>query len=112
MGWLDRFLISGASESHPKLTPRQDEIFDRVARRIVELGMAVPAILFLESSKPLSFIGSQFLLFLDPFVRVFLDSGDYAEFAEAIGDRDNFELFIQRIERYQDQLEGRENEGT
>lgn len=110
MGWLDRFLISDASESSSGITPRQDEIFDRVAERIVGLGMTVPAILFLESSRPLNFIGSQFLLFLDPFVRVFLNSRDYSEFAEAIGDRDSFELFIQRIERFQNEFDRRKDE--
>ena len=110
MGWLNRFLISDVSESLSGPTPRQDEIFDRVTKRIVELGMTVPAILFLESSRPLNFIGSQFLLFLDPFVRIFLNSGDYAEFAEAIGDRDSFELFIQKIERFQSEFDRRKDE--
>ncbi len=110
MRWLDRFLISDTSEEPPGLTPGQDEIFDRVAKRIVGLGMTVPAILFLESSRPLSFIGSQFLLFLDPFVRIFLNSGDYAGFAEAIGERDNFELFIQKIEKFQSEFDRRKDE--
>jgi hypothetical protein len=112
MGWLGKFPVSNASEDSSGLTPRQDEIFDRIAGRVVELGMTVPAILFLESSKPLSFIGSQLLLFMDPFVRIFLNSGDYAEFAEAIGNRDKFELFIQKIEKLQGEFDRRKDEGS
>ena len=40
---------------------------ERLARRIVARGLATPAIFALESMKPLSFLGSQFLVFVQPF---------------------------------------------
>ena len=39
---------------------------ERVARFVVRFGLAVPAILALESVRPLSFVGSQFMYLLSP----------------------------------------------
>ena len=49
------------------LTPEEQELLNRVAAKIVQKQMTVPAILFLESVKPLNWIGSQVMVFLDPF---------------------------------------------
>lgn len=76
-----------------------DELLDRVAREITSRGMAVPAILFLESSKPLSFVGSQFLLFMEPFVKTFFTTTLYDRFAALMEDRDQYEALIRKIER-------------
>jgi hypothetical protein len=52
--------------------PDPDEaLITAIASRVVRMGLAVPAVFFLESSKPLSFIGSQALVFLEPFVKAF-----------------------------------------
>ncbi|MBI2845869.1 MAG: hypothetical protein HYX86_04920 [Chloroflexi bacterium] len=39
-----------------------------LAQRIKELGLAEPALLFLEGHRPLSFLGSQVLIFASPFL--------------------------------------------
>ncbi len=50
--------------------PDPDEaLIAAVAGRVVRMGLAVPAIFFLESTKPLSFVGSQVLVFFEPFVK-------------------------------------------
>ena len=75
---------------------RRDEIIEAMANQIVRFGMTVPAIFFLEMSKPLSFIGGQAMHFFAPIVGVFFDTfEDYAFFFD---NRDNVELLIQRLE--------------
>lgn len=73
-------------------------LIDRVARRIVELHMEVPAILALESGKPLSLLASQTLVFLEPIVQAMLPIADYRRFALLIERRDVVETLIQSIE--------------
>jgi hypothetical protein len=72
-----------------------------VAHEITVRSMAVPAILFLESSKPLSFVGSQFLVFMEPFVKTFFTTTLYDRFAALMEDRDQYEVLIRKIERHE-----------
>lgn len=75
---------------------RRDEIIEAIAARIVQFGMTVPAIFFLEMNKPLSYFGGQAMHFFAPIVGVFFETfEDYAYFFDQ---RDNVELLIQRLE--------------
>jgi len=49
------------------------ETLDVVAAKVMRMGMAVPAIAFLESMRPLNFIGSQVLLFFRPILDLAVD---------------------------------------
>lgn len=83
---------------------RDDEaLIDAVATKIVRMGLGVPAIFFLESSKPLSFLGSQLLVFLEPFVKTFFDIKSYDRFYTLMEDRENVEKLIQRVEDLEEQ---------
>lgn len=79
-------------------TPEEIEIIERIAGAIVVRRMTVPAILFLETSKPLSFIGSQFLYFFEPIVRAFVKGDQYNRFAHLMEDRANVERLLRAIE--------------
>ena len=81
-----------------------EEILDAVAGRIVRMGLTTPAIFFLESSKPLSYVGSQGLVFLEPFIKSVLNLAYYDRFVRLMEDRANFERLIERIEEL-DELE-------
>ncbi|UCF78115.1 MAG: hypothetical protein JSW03_08375 [Candidatus Eiseniibacteriota bacterium] len=80
-----------------------DALIDAVANRVVRMGLGVPAIFFLESSKPLSFLGSQLLVFLEPFVKTFFDIKSYDRFYTLMENRDNVEKLIQRVEDLEEQ---------
>jgi hypothetical protein len=79
------------------------ELLDRIARQVVARRLTAPVILFLESMKPLSFLGGQTLLFFSPFVRVVVNTSSYDAFAEAMESRENVEYLIGLIERYSDE---------
>jgi hypothetical protein len=82
------------------LTPAEEDekLLDAVAGRVVRMGMAVPAIFFLESTKPLSYIGSQALVFLEPFVKSFLNVASYDRFVALLEDRGSIERLLRKIE--------------
>lgn len=88
----------------PGAEPDPDEaLLQGIASRIVRMGLAVPAVFFLESSKPLSFIGSQALVFLEPFVKAFLNLKSYDRFTALMEERSSVERLIQKIERSEEE---------
>jgi hypothetical protein len=92
-----------SAEGPGTLAPDPDAaLIDSIAARIVRMGLATPAVFFLESSKPLTFIGSQALVFFEPFVKAFLDLKSYDRFAALMEDRANVEKLILRIEERED----------
>ena len=78
---------------------RRAELIGKIAKKVVDMRMVVPAILFLESVKPLSFIGSQVMVFFQPFFRAFFSFREYDEIAVILEDRENVERLIRAIER-------------
>jgi hypothetical protein len=80
-------------------TPEDDRLLDRIAQGIVRWEMTVPAIFLLESSKPLSFVGSQFLHFLSPIIHTIVDARELDRFALLLEKRETVEELIVRVER-------------
>lgn len=80
------------------LSPEDRQLIERVAMAIVSRRMAVPAILFIESSRPLSFVGSQFLYFLEPVVRAVIPGDQFRRVAALLENRDNVERLLLAIE--------------
>ena len=70
-----------------------------LAKEIVDRGMSVPAIFFLESTKYISFIGSQFLVFLGPIATCFINNKKYYNFTEILEEKGNIEFLLNEIER-------------
>lgn len=75
------------------------KIITKLAKEIVDRGMAVPAIFFLESTKYISFIGSQFLVFLGPIATCFINNKKYYDFAEILEEKSNIDFLLNEIER-------------
>ncbi len=93
-----------------ELTPHQEEILDKIARKVVYWKMSVPAILFLESVKPLNYIGSQMMAFFEPFVQTLFSVKDYEEFRQMMERRGTIELLLVRIEKFESEAETKEKE--
>jgi hypothetical protein len=82
----------------PRFSAEDEALLASVAGRVVRMGLATPAVFFLESVKPLSFIGSQALIFFEPFVRAFFDISQYEQFARLMEDRQALERLLVLIE--------------
>ena len=70
--------------------------------------MTTPALLFIEMSRPLNYLGAQALHFFDPIVSVLVDTTGYRHFAEFLEQRGSLEHLCRRIEHFEAQCGGRE----
>ncbi len=83
-----------------KIPPEEDEVLEKAAKKVVQWKMAVPAILFLESVKPLNYIGSQALVFFEPIVQSVFSIKDYDTFRSALEKRESIEVLLRKIEAH------------
>ena len=75
---------------------KQDiEVF---ASKIIDKGMAVPAIFLFESTKYISFIAGQTLIFFGPILTLFVNDKKYYKFVKLLEDKKNIETLITTIE--------------
>ena len=81
------------------VTDEQQATIERVVNFIVRFGMTVPAILALETLRPLSFVGSQFMYLLSPAVTIFLTQHDWDSMARLLEHRGGIEYVLQTLER-------------
>ena len=88
------------------LSHEEEALVERLAQAIVKRRLSVPAILLLESGKPLAFVGGQFLRLLEPGLRALVDRPEYGTFAGLVEDRDKVEALLQRIEALQAEADG------
>jgi hypothetical protein len=86
---------------NPELT--DEELIERTAAEVVQRRLAAPAVFLLESSRPLSFIASQGLIFLGPFIDAAFEVPQYDAFCRMIEKRENVEKLTQRIEELEEQ---------
>lgn len=88
--------------------PLDDEpaAVEEIARRVVDEGMGTAAILFLESSKPVSFIAGQAAIFATPVIGGFIEPMRLERYAELFSRRDFVERLIQRIEELENARAG------
>ncbi len=77
----------------------EQNILSKFAHRIVDKGMTVPALFFLESTKYASFLGSQLLVFFGPIMTSFINSEKYYNFSKLLEERRNVEFLLDEIER-------------
>jgi hypothetical protein len=88
-------------------------LISRLAKEIVDRSLSAPAIMFLESTKPLSFVGSQIMVFFAPFVKAFWTGATYDQLASLLEERENVEALLKEIERLEaERAEERKAEKT
>ena len=83
------------------LTAEDRQLLSRVAVAVASRGMAVPAVLFLSSIRPLNSIGSQALVFLRPFLVPLLNQADYDRMTAILDRREGIEALVEQIEAAQ-----------
>ena len=77
----------------------QHDLLEKLAQWIVRRNLTTPAILFLETGKPLNFLGSQLLIAFSPFVQAFFKGEKYHKLALILEKDENVELLLQLIEQ-------------
>lgn len=82
-----------------KLSEEERELLDKLADGIVKRRLTPAAIFFLESMKPMGFVGSQVLIFFRPIIQAIWSSPTtYDQLARILEHRGSIELLLRRIE--------------
>ena len=81
---------------------RREEVLTKIAQKVVDLRLTPVAVVMLESSKPLSFVGSQLMVFFQPIVTSLFPFRQYDEVAALLEERANVEALLQKIEKLED----------
>jgi hypothetical protein len=79
-------------------SPEDIALLEKVARLIVNRGMAAPAVLFLESLGPLNFLGSQVVHGLKPFLDFVTDAAEVERLAALLERRESVEQFSRLLQ--------------
>jgi hypothetical protein len=80
------------------LAPLDDVLLLDLAMKIERKGLTAPALLWLESLRPVSFLGTQLMHFLNPFVSMLYDSNTFERLAMILEDRAHLERLLCHIE--------------
>ncbi len=88
--------------------PVEDEeaALEEIAQRVVKDGMGSAAIVFLETSKPISFITGQAALAATPILGGFIEPMRLEKYTTLLTNRRFIERLIQRIEELEDEQAG------
>ncbi len=93
-GFKHAFAIDGA-----KLEDCNAALLRKLADFVVRRNMSVPAIMFLESVRPLNFVGNQAMIFFKPIVSRFFTSTEYEKLATILERREVIDMLIKEIEQ-------------
>jgi len=81
-----------------KLEDCDTDLIRKLADYVVRRNMSVPAVMFLESVRPLNFVGSQAMVFFKPIISRFFTSAEYDKLATILEKREVIDLLIKEIE--------------
>jgi len=81
----------------------EDAAVEEIAQRVVREGMGAAAIIFLETSKPVSFLAGQAAIFATPLVGGFIEPMRLERYADLFSRRDFVERVIRRIEELENE---------
>lgn len=95
--WLKHaFAIETSGTEEPSEEVRS--IVDRLCREVIRRHLTTPALMALEMSRPLNFIGAQTLHFFTPMLSAITDATGYVRFAEFLEQRGSIDYLCERLE--------------
>ena len=104
--WLKNAFAT--SRPMPDASSDDGALLDRVARWVVSRKLGTPVSLFLESYKPLGYIGSQAMVFLRPFLTgLFFNPEQYDRLAAVLERREGLGALVEAVETAQAVREGK-----
>jgi len=101
MNWFRHaFALDPPGSSHGQMEPTEEEraVVDRLCRIVVRRRMTLPAVTFLEMSRPLNRIAAQALYFFQPVASLALTGDDYNRFARFLEKSGSIDYLCRRIE--------------
>jgi hypothetical protein len=101
MNWFRHaFALDPPGSSNAQFEPTEEEraLVDRFCRILVRRRMTLPAVTFLEMSRPLNRIAAQALYFFQPVASLALTGDDYNRFARFLEKSGSIDYLCRRIE--------------
>jgi hypothetical protein len=80
-------------------------VVDRLCREVVRRRLTTPALLYLEVSRPLHYIGSQAMHFFRPIVAALFDTRGYELFTRFLERRGSVDYLVRRLESLEDEAD-------
>ena len=81
-----------------EISPDQLKLLHKMSAKVVQLRMTVPAILFMESMRPLNYVGSQVMVFFAPLVQIVFTSPEWDQMQKVLEKRESLGYIIELIE--------------
>ena len=100
------FAVDAASKE--PLTEQQEKLIEQISQEVVRRNMVIPAITFLEMSRPLNFLGSQMMHVMNPFVKIMAsmvsrEATSYDQLTQLLERRDSIDLICNKLEELNEQ---------
>lgn len=103
MSGIKEILRLAFSLEEESVTAEERDLAERIAKKIAARGMVEPSILFFESMRPLTFIGSQVAIGLTPLADMFVNPQEYRSFVKLLEKRKGSEEFVRILESLREQ---------
>jgi len=101
-GLSHAFAVEGTVE----FSDEERALAERLAEFVVRRRMTAPALMALESSRPLNFIGSQVLAFFQPLLTLVFNPEDCDRFVKLLEKRQSVDLVIDTITQRENERRG------
>ena len=103
-----------AIESEAAFEPTEPEraLVETLCAQVVARGLQTPAVLFLESVRPLNYLSSQALVFFSPLLSAIADPEACRKLAEFLERRGSVDYLCRRIEALATRGKGTEEQGA
>lgn len=93
-----------------RITEKQKQYLEKTAKFVVSKRMTAPTIFFLESVKPLNYIGSQVMAYLEPIATFIINREIYNDIQQVLEQRDGIEYFLTILEEEEYQKQQKDKE--
>lgn len=94
-----KYAFQTEDESQTVFSEEETVLLNKVADAVVRKRLTAPAVMFLESVRPLNFLGSQVMVFLQPIVALAISTKDMELLARILERRKSIPFLIELIEK-------------
>ncbi|MCK4909589.1 MAG: hypothetical protein KAS70_06790 [Planctomycetes bacterium] len=88
-----------AVDAQENFSPEEMALLEKAATKVVQRQMTTPAVIFLESARPLNWIGSQAMTFFQPILGLVVSTKEFEMMAKILEKRKSIDVLIELIER-------------
>jgi len=88
-------------DGRDSITDEDNQLLEKISNFLIKKRMTVPALMFLETVKPLNFVGSSMMTFFKPTLGAVLNKFEYERLESLLEKRCGIEILIEKIDELQ-----------